>query len=596
MRRRPLLWQLYPSYVLIILLALVAVAVYASRAFREFHVERTADDLASRSRMIERQMLDENLLAHPSRVDALCKAMGREAGTRFTFILPTGQVIGDSDKDPASMENHAGRPEVAAALGGRVGTEVRFSDTLHENLLYVAMPLRGSGAIAGVMRSAVPLTELEAHLGQVRRRIAWAGVAAALAAALLSYGVARRISRPLGDMRRGAERYAAGDFSHRLAVPDSAEMATLAESLNRMAAQLDERIRAVLRQRNEKEAVFASMGEGVVTVDAQERLIDMNGAAARLFGVPPEVARGRSVQEVLRNSDMQLLIARTLAARGPAVLEFTLGGAGGAERFIQAHATVLEQPDGRPGAVVVLNDVTRLKRLETMRRDFVANVSHELKTPITSIRGASETLLDGAAGLPEETRRFLEMVDRHANRLGSIVEDLLTLSRIEYDAEQHRIALEQASVRDVLGLAVQACAARAGERGVELVLECPDALVSLVNAPLLEQAVVNLIDNAVKYSDAGSRVRVRGGRTGAGIRIEIVDQGCGIEARHLPRLFERFYRVDMARSRKMGGTGLGLAIVKHIAMAHGGAVDVASEPGKGSVFRVDLPDPQPSGA
>ncbi len=591
MRRRALLWQLYPTYVLIVLVALAVVAVYSLRAFREFHIERTAADLASRSRMVERQVLDENLLEDPGRVDALCKALGRETGTRFTFVLPSGHVLGDSDKDPAAMESHADRPEVASALAGRTGTEVRFSDTLHENLLYVAMPLRGAdGGIAGAMRAAVPLTELEAHLGQVRRRMAWAGVAVALAAALLSYAMARRISRPLRDMRRVAERYAAGDFSHRLPVPDSAEMATLAEALNRMAAQLDERIQAVLRQRNEKEAVFASMGEGVVTVDAQERLIDLNAAAARLFGVQPEAARGRSVQEVLRNSDIQLLIARTLAARGPSELEFTLRAAGGPERFIQAHATVLQHADGRPGAVVVLNDVTRMKRLETMRQDFVANVSHELKTPITSIKAASETLLDGSIGLPEEPRRFLEMVDRHANRLGSIVEDLLALSRIEYEAEQRRIPMERGSVRDVLDLAVRACSNRAAERGIALVLDCADPIVASVNAPLLEQAVVNLIDNAVKYSDAGARVCVRAGHEGGGIRIEVIDPGCGIEAHHLPRLFERFYRVDMARSRKMGGTGLGLAIVKHIAMAHGGTVDVESEPGKGSVFRIQLPE------
>ena len=261
-----------------------------------------------------------------------------------------------------------------------------------------------------------------------------------------------------------------------------------------------------------------------------------------------------------------------------------------AARQLQAHGTILRDPDQRGiGALIVLNDVTRLQRLENLRRDFVANVSHELKTPITSIKGFVETLQDGAWSNEKDAKEFLAIIAKHVDRLTSIIEDLLSLSRIEQEADSGSMAREMARLRDVLSAAVQLCQAKAAEKGIHLDIRCDSALSATVNALLLEQALVNLLDNAIKYSPVRSVVEVAAGVEHDHLLLSVRDQGRGIEAEHLPRLFERFYRVDKARSRQMGGTGLGLAIVKHIAQAHGGTVTVESAPGKGSLFTIRIP-------
>jgi two-component system phosphate regulon sensor histidine kinase PhoR len=369
-------------------------------------------------------------------------------------------------------------------------------------------------------------------------------------------------------------------------VPDTEEIGELAESLNEMAAHLDERIRTTLRQRNEQEAVLASMMEGVIAVDNNERVIWLNQAAARLLGIIDDV-RARDIHEVVRNTDLQRFIARVLnerqAIEGEIVLRDT------SEHYMQAHGTILQDERGDGiGTLVVMNDMTHLRRLENVRREFVANVSHELRTPITSIKGFVETLLDGAMYDPNDARRFLEIIAKHAERLNAIIEDLLALSRIEQEAEKAEILLQPSRIDPVLRSAMQACEMKALAKDISITLNCQDTLRANINAPLLEQAIINLIDNAIKYSESGESVDVRAeGRDGE-VLISVQDHGCGIEKEHLPRLFERFYRVDKGRSRKLGGTGLGLAIVKHITQAHGGHITVDSTPGMGSSFTIHL--------
>ncbi len=416
-----------------------------------------------------------------------------------------------------------------------------------------------------------------------------AGLIVALVTAAVSLFVSRRITRPLEVMKRGAERFARGELGGRLPVAASEEIGGLAEAMNRMAAHLDDRIQTVLRQRNEQEAVLSSMVEGVVAVDTEERIMRLNRAAATLLAVQHMDVEGRPIQEVVRKADLQRFVTRTLQSRQQAEGDIALRTQG-EERYLQAHGTVLRDAGGREiGALVVLNDVTRLRRLESMRRDFVANVSHELKTPITAIKGSVETLEAGAVESPDDARRFLGIVSRQADRLNAIIEDLLALSRIEQGVEEGELPLEEGSVREVLDAAVQSCAVSAAEKSIDINLFCDRGLRAPINAPLLEQAVVNLLTNAIKYSDDGKKIVVDASRFEETLMIKVQDFGCGIDPEHLPRLFERFYRVDRARSRKLGGTGLGLAIVKHIAQAHGGQVNVASTPEKGSVFTLVLP-------
>jgi two-component system, OmpR family, phosphate regulon sensor histidine kinase PhoR len=592
MRTKRLLWRIYPAHLALTLVFLVAVGWYASAALHRFYLDSSQSDLAARAVLVEDDLRNALAAGQPERLDALCKQFGRDTATRFTFVLPDGKVLGDTEESPRSMDNHADRPEVAAVLEGRPrGTSQRYSYTLHESRLYVAVPLRGDGKLLGVLRTSVSLNSLDETLFAVRLRIAGICLLAALLAAGLSLWISRRMIRPLEVLKKGAQRFARGDLSHQVAVDDPGEIGALAETLNQMAAALDDKIRMVIRQGGEQEAILASMVEGVLAVDCQERLLRLNRAAAGLIGADPEKAKGRMLQEVVRNRELQQLIAGVLSTRQSKEEDIVLHNQG--DRYLQAHGAVLRDAEGEIGALVILHEVTQLKRLEKVRRDFVANVSHELRTPVTSIKGFVETLLDGAMHKPEELQRFLQIVAVQTDRLSAIIEDLLTLSRIEEEEERAEIPMSPSSVHHVLQTALEVCGLKAAEKNLRLELVCGRELQAAMNAPLLEQAVINLLDNAVKYSPAGQTVRLEAERTETEVVIRVTDHGCGISREHLPRIFERFYRVDKARSRKLGGTGLGLAIVKHIAQVHGGRADVESAVGRGSVFSLHLPVESP---
>lgn len=411
-------------------------------------------------------------------------------------------------------------------------------------------------------------------------------------ALLVGWRAARTIAQSLERLRRGANRYLRGDLTQKLPSSEIDEISALADTIHRMAVDTEGQLRDLLRQRNEREAVLVSMVEGVLAVDVDQHVINLNGAGAALIGVERDRAIGRSLPELVRNSALQRLISDVLATQHAAADELELATADGDRRTVHAQGSVLHDAQEQPmGALVVLHDVTRIKRLENVRRDFVANVSHELKTPVTSIQGFVETLLDGAMHQPEDAERFLRIVASQAERLGAIIEDLLTLSRVEQEEKQIEIGLETGRLNEVLGSAIQACRHKAEEKQIRLELTCEDGLEVRRNRVLLEQAVTNLIDNAIKYSPDGAQVLIEGLRESADVLIRVQDRGCGIPREHLPRIFERFYRVDKARSRELGGTGLGLAIVKHIVQAHGGRTTVKSATGEGSTFFIRLPAP-----
>jgi len=588
MRRKKLLWQLFPSYLVIILLSLLAATLYAANSIHEFYVRQVAYDLHVRGELLEGEVQGMLAKGDYEQANAWSRRVAKRSGMRVTLVLPSGKVVADSDHDPKTMDDHSDRPEIIAVMRGGVGKTHRYSYTLHAEMMYLAVPIRQDERLVGILRMSVLIAGMGEALRSIYLQIAMAGLAIGLVAAAFSLGVSRYITRPLEEMKRGTDRFASGDLHWRLKVPNTEELAVVAEGLNAMAAQLDERIRSLLQQRNEQEAVLSSMVEGVLAVDVEERVISINQACARLLGVKSGDVSGRSIQEAVRNTDLQEFVARALASREPVEGDIVLRDNGG--RYLQAHGTVLHDGKGQGiGAVIVLNDVTRLHRLETVRRDFVANVSHELKTPITSIKGFVETLLEGAVNRPEDATRFLQIIARQTDRLNAIIEDILSLSRIEDQSEKDRIQMEKVRVKDVLRSAVQVCELQAKARDIDVELVCDEGLMARINGPLLEQAVVNLVDNAIKYSDPGKKVHLEAGDTGTELTISVRDMGSGIEREHLGRIFERFYRVDKARSRKLGGTGLGLAIVKHIALVHGGTVTVDSVPGQGSTFVIHLP-------
>lgn len=588
MQRIRLRWQLFPSYVLLAICGLLAMAWYGFASLRTYYLNQMSNDLADKARLVRLQVSGPLARGDAAAVDAVCKACRAELSTRFTVVDFTGRVLGDSESPVAGMDNHAARPEIRAVLEGRPGVSSRQSPTLHQSMLYVAIPIYAANNLSGVIRASVRIHTIDVVIRQAGLHMLLGCMGFGLLAMALSFLMAIRISRPIEALTAGAGRFADGDLQFRLNPPRTQELARLADAMNRMAAQLDEKIRTLVKERNEHEAILLSMTEGVFAVDRDERLLSLNAAAARLMAVDPARVVGRTLQEVVRNSDLQKFVGQLLAEHPLKEGEIMLPQAG--DRFLQAHGSLLRDAAGNGiGATVVLNDVTRLKRLEVVRRDFVANVSHELKTPITALKGFIETLQEGALTNPADARHFLEIMERQANRMDAIIRDLLMLSRLEHEAEQGEIALAPEPVLPILQRAVQTCREQAAQKHIEITVDCRAELDAAMNAPLLEQAVINLLDNAVKYSPPQSRIQVSGGEYDAEIRIVVSDQGPGIEQRHLPRLFERFYRVDTARSRESGGTGLGLAIVKHIALAHHGRIAVESKPGHGSRFTIHLP-------
>ncbi len=590
MRRKRLIWQIYPTYLLITLVSLFAIAWYSSHSLQKFYYKQVATDLEAKAQIIKNQVSENISPIHALYLDSLCKEIGRISSTRITIILPSGKVIGDSHEDPSIMDNHYNRPEIKDAITSRnVGTSIRFSNTLKENMMYLAIPVEQDGKLTGVIRTAISITKIKQVLKGVYLNIFLGGVIISFIFALVSFIISRRISHPIEEMKRGTEHFARGDLDYNLPIPNSAELGSLAASMNQMAAQLREKIQTLVQQKNEQDALLSSMIESVIAVDLNEKIIKINRAAGELFGINPNNIQGCILQEVIRNVDLQKFTKRLLENHELMEDEIVIYNKNGGQ-FLQAHGTILKGFEGiEIGALIVLNNVTKIKRLENIRRNFVANVSHELRTPITAIKGFIETLRDGTINEKKNAKRFLDIISKQVDRLNAIIEDLLSLSRIEQEDEKSEIILEKGNIKDILEVAIQDCASKASENNLKIDLTCKQDIVANINAPLFEQAVVNLIDNAIKYSEPGTSIHIDAFQTNKEVIVSVTDYGCGIEEKHLPHLFERFYRVDKARSRKLGGTGLGLAIVKHIVLAHNGRVDVESKVGKGSKFTIALP-------
>ena len=597
MRNIRLFWQIFPACVGITIFSMVLAAWLATTTGRSFYIDHLKQEIRERALLIEPTI---TILSQGQdrALEEFVRQTGRRAATRITVIDHDGVVMADSNEDHTLMDNHAQRPEVAPVLAGATGYSLRQSRTLGESMLYAAIPvaLKASGH-RGVLRLAIPTTSFETMLASLQWRMLAIGLAVIGLAALFSLWVARRISRPLEEMKRGAEQLTRGRIDQLVKISSehmSVEMAGLAGSINQMAEQINRRIRIIIQQRNELEAVFSSMADAVVAIDADKNIIRMNQAATGLFALPSEVVKGKAVQGVIRNAALLEMMECTLSHNTQREEKITLFN-GTDPILLQTHSVPLRDEDNNSmGVLLVMNDLTKLNRLEHIRQDFVANVSHELKTPITAIKGYVETLLDGALDDADNARCFLGIVVRQANRLDAIVDDLLTLSGIENRSNKHEITLAMGDVGPVLESALQTCALQAEEKEIMVLVECEEGLVAPINQPLLEQALINLLHNAIAYSPESSRITLRGSgsKNMAGeefVHLSVADNGPGIAREHLPRLFERFYRCDKARGRDQGGTGLGLAIVKHIAQAHNGTVEVESIPGKGSTFTLTLP-------
>lgn len=589
MTRQRLFTGYYLTMMLTTLAAVLTVSVHFFHVSDERAMQEARGELAVRAALVQRLIPAGAIQGDSARVQSVCEEAARVAAVRLTVVDAAGRVIADTEHDPATMENHTTRPEIAEALAGRTGQIVRESTTVRVRTLYVAIPVRENGAVIGGVRAAVAMPVLEHIAGALRHRVWVAAMVILAVVAVVSYGAARRVSRPVEVLRGVAEGYGSGNFGIKAPTCRWVELSDLAVALNVMADGLKDRIETVTRQRNELEVVLSGMVEGVVAIDRHGNLVRWNQAAARLFGMDEARDRGRHLYEVINDPDIQALATRVAEKNEVAQIEVDFS-VGGEVRWLKVRCAPLTDTAGHGiGAVLVAEDCTQQRRLDGMRRDFVANASHELKTPVAAIKGAIETLQDWAMKDPAQARRFTDMAARQVERLENLAGDLLKLSSVEHDMDARSIGLAPVNLAEVVSAAVAVCRPGAAERRIAVSVVCPEDLRVSANAPLLEQALVNLLDNAIKYSDPGRKVWIEGVAKVDGVEIVVRDQGCGIAAQDLDRIFERFYRVDKARSRDVGGTGLGLSIVRHIAMVHGGSVRVSSVLGEGSAFTVQLP-------
>ena len=545
--------------------------------------ELAARELESNARLFALAMPPESDWAKADGLRELAGSARAASDTRYTLILADGRIAVDSDEDADRMENHRNRPEVVAALGGGRGMEVRSSSTLGTDWMYVAVPLSGGH----VLRAAASMRDLGDRIGLWWRR-ALIGCAASLAVLLgMALLASRLLSRPIEAAAAVAERYAEGELSCRLPVAGAAEIRRLSEAMGAMAGELDTRFRLLNRQTEEMRAVFENMSEGVLAVDGAGRIMLMNGRAQSILGSIAGAA-GACIETVSRNADLLDLIRETGLNIDRLEREIRVSCGAGEETLVQVHAVRMCEGGGEDGVLLVLRDITRLRQLEIMRRDFVANVSHELRTPITAIQSSLETVLESDVDNMGDSALFVRMALRNTKRMGAIIDNLLFLAGMEAKPAEKAESIGVSPVLPVLDEAVSLCSEEAQSRGVSFVVECDAALTALMRPQLVVHAVVNLLDNAVKYGPEGGTVSLVARRDGERVCITVSDQGPGIAPRYRSRIFERFYRVDGV-ARVKAGSGLGLAIVKHIALAQGGGIELESEIGAGSRFTLSLP-------
>jgi two-component system phosphate regulon sensor histidine kinase PhoR len=523
----------------------------------------------------ETRLLAQRAAVHEGPLQSLALEYSSAAGARVTIVDRRGQVLADSQADPTRMENHAGRPEVAAALEERIGISTRTSETVGIPFLYVAAPYPD-----GAVRLAFPLESLQATTAQVRQQLLRASLIALVIAVLLALLAARSVARRLRRITQFASQIAAGDLAARIEEYSSDEVGQVAAALNTTAHKLAESFAAVEAGHSQLETLLNSMHDAVFAVSPQMDVRWANAALNRLLD--GRVRLGAPATETVRDPEVLSAIRASLATREP-----RRTSSSSVVRGRSFEVTVA--PVGNAGAVVVLHDITEIERVERTRRDFIANVSHELRTPLTSIQGYAETLLGSAAG--ESGREFLEIIRQNAARMARLTEDLLTLASVE--SGEQKLRLEELPAAELLEDALRSLHDAAQARGIALRVAATCPAIVRADRDAIQQVFTNLIDNALKYG-TGTAIEIGARAAGHEVEFYVRDFGAGIASEHLPRLFERFYRVDKSRSREAGGTGLGLAIVKHIMRNHGGAVRAESDLGRGSTFFFSLPVVKPA--
>jgi two-component system phosphate regulon sensor histidine kinase PhoR len=584
-----LFWRLFITYGVLILGSLALVGLLSISRVEGYFLQQIEDTLQTRAKLVRIAVCDEPNMS-PQVLQERVTALAREIETHITLLGPAGEVLADSDKGPARIENEANPADIQAARDSKAGAASRFGRSQNRNMMYVALDTRDRNCGIAFVRVGLQLDAVEEKLAGLRRLTWTAAGVTGLAAMALAFWIARRVSLPLQELTEGAQQIAAGAYGHKVYAVGRDEIGALGSAFNHMSERLEDQFTQLEEDRQQLRTILSGMVEGVIALDAEQRVLFANDCAADLLELHPQTAAGRKLWEVVRQRPLQEVVQRALRQAEPCRQELSWNGP--VTRSLTVHAARL--PGAPPkGVVLVLHDTSELRRLERLRQEFVANVSHELKTPLSVIKACVETLLEGAVDDPQHRGRFLEQLTEQSERLHALILDLLSLARIESGTE----AFEFESVP--LAPAVASClerhTARAEGKGQSLEIVPPrdgpsaDGAAAWADAEAVGQILDNLVDNAVKYTPPGGTIRVRWHGQQDQVCLEVEDTGIGIPEHDLPRIFERFYRVDKARSRQLGGTGLGLSIVKHLIQAMQGTIRARSEPGKGTCFTVCLP-------
>ncbi len=580
-----LFWKFSWIHLLLFLLALLAVDTYVVRSLRREYIDAAFRQLESLARLSQGRPPDT---AEGIVLQEWTTWLAR-TGIRVSLIDPQGKVLADSDEDPLNMDNHRSRPEIREALETGMGTAVRHSPTLGYDLVYLAVRQPTRDGVDLVIRFSVPLDRLDQALADFRRGLWMVSILILALAASASILFFRSISTRIGRLKNFSSRIAAGDFRRLPMDRKNDELADLSGTLNQTAQKLDVTIRVLTEERNQSAAVLSSTAEGIVVLSSDQRVIFCNASFCRALSIEGANWEGRPVVEVVPNADLLHLIGQASAGNKTITSEIVAGSVR-TKNFAVTVTPILS--NGKPsGSVMVLHDISELRRLERARRDFVANISHELKTPLAAIQGFSETLLNGALEDVEVTRRFLGIIMKHSIRLKQLTDDLLKLAQIE--AGRLQLQYQPIAISELIGPCIELARLNSDRKNLILKTDYgPDVPPIHGDIVSLQQALQNLLNNAVFYTPPGGSVTVKTYIQDSDIVISVTDTGSGIPKAEQERIFERFYRADAARSREEGGTGLGLSIASHLVEAHGGRIHVQSEVGVGSTFSMHIPAKQ----
>jgi len=577
------------SYIFVILISFGFIAYFLDKNLEENSLHNIQASLINQAYLVENQITAENIkkenIAH---LESLIATLSGKIKCRITVINNLGKVLADSEKSQKEipeMESHLYRPEVKMALVNEVGIDTRYSSTLKIDMLYVALPIKENKELIGVVRLALPLESVEKTLNEIRKTVLLGLIFALAFAFVLGSIIAAQAIRPINRMIQVSRRFSKGDFSRRIMQVSKDEIGELAATLNKMAQDIEDKIKEVKTQNQKLAAIFNSMIEGVIVIDRVGYIISVNPTIERLFTILRKDVEGKIFLEAIRNNDIAEVISAALKRGKSVSSEILLIYP--VRRTFEVNATPIFDNNVISGCLVVVHDITEIRRLETIRSDFVANVSHELKTPLTSIKGFVETLLEGALDDKENKRNFLMIIHDHAERLDSLVNDLLSLSHLE--SKEIMLKKTNFNLKQQVEDVISGFRSQLKKKNIEIKNELPVGISVTADKDRFEQVITNLIDNAIKFNKEKGFVRIFSEEINGKVKITIEDSGIGIPEKDIPRIFERFYRVDKARSRELGGTGLGLSIVKHIVELHNGSVGVESTEGIGSTFWFILP-------